>query len=178
MPVGIVSLYTFRGKTSTLYRTFPGAALFTVCEKKLQTADPAPACAPTFSRTGTAPNALYHKPGLFEMVILIIPESISILYIMLRFVCRARNPSAERPQKKFGKCRFVNHFGHDRKKELLWEKATSKAAWGGCWCDFGGQLAAHQSRRANRRNACRRAVVGLLYGCVQPFRYVGEYKDE
>ena len=25
-------------------------------------------------------------------------------------------------------CRFVNHFGHDRKKELLWEKATSKAA--------------------------------------------------
>ena len=103
MPVGIVSLYTFRGKTSTLYRTFPGAALFTVCEKKLQTADPAPACAPAFSRTGTAPNALYHKPGLFEMVILIIPESISILYIMLRFVCRARNPSAERPQKKFGK---------------------------------------------------------------------------
>ena len=103
MPVGIVSLYTFRGKTSTLYRTFPGAALFTVCEKKLQTADPAPACAPTFSRTGTAPNALYHKPGLFEMVILIIPESISILYIMLRFVCRVRNPSAERPQKKFEK---------------------------------------------------------------------------
>ena len=103
MPVGIVSLYTFRGKTSTLYRTFPGAALFTVCEKNCKRPTrplPAP---PTFSRTGTAPNALYHKPGLFEMVILIIPESISILYIMLRFVCRARNPSAERPQKKFGK---------------------------------------------------------------------------
>ena len=26
------------------------------------------------------------------------------------------------------KCRFVNHLGHDRKKELLWEEATSKGA--------------------------------------------------
>ena len=25
-------------------------------------------------------------------------------------------------------CRFVNHLGHDRKKELLWEEATSKGA--------------------------------------------------
>ena len=27
-----------------------------------------------------------------------------------------------------GLCRFVNHLGHDRKKELLWEEATSKGA--------------------------------------------------
>ena len=43
-------------------------------------------------------------------------------------------------------CRFVKHIGQGKRKESEEENAIEEDAWGESCCDFGGQLAAHQSR--------------------------------
>ena len=45
-----------------------------------------------------------------------------------------------------GMCRFVKHIGQGKRKESEEENAIEEDAWGESCCDFGGQLAAHQSR--------------------------------
>ena len=47
-------------------------------------------------------------------------------------------------QAKF--CRFVKHIGQSKMKESEEENAIEEDAWDESCCDFGGQLAAHQSR--------------------------------
>ena len=46
----------------------------------------------------------------------------------------------------FRLCRFVKHIGQGKRKESEEENAIEEDAWGESCCDFGGQLAAHQSR--------------------------------
>ena len=43
-------------------------------------------------------------------------------------------------------CRFVKHIGQSKTKESEEENAIEEDAWDESCCDFGGQLAAHQSR--------------------------------
>ena len=74
-----------------------------------------------------------------------------------------------------GPYRFVKHIGQGRKREPPREQAK-KGAWGGSCFDFGGQLAAHQSRRGNRNDACRRSAFGPLYDYVPPFRCAWAYR--
>ena len=47
---------------------------------------------------------------------------------------------------QFQTCRFVKHIGQGKRKESEEENAIEEDAWGESCCDFGGQLAAHQSR--------------------------------
>ena len=74
------------------------------------------------------------------------------------------------------RCRFVKHIGQGRKREPLWEQPNEEDAWDGSCSDFGGQLAAHQSRRGNRNDACRRSAFGPLYDYVPPFRCAWAYR--
>ena len=73
-------------------------------------------------------------------------------------------------------CRFVKHIGQGRRREPLWEQPNEEDAWDGSGADFGGQLAAHQSRRGNRNDACRRSAFGPLYDYVPPFRCAWAYR--
>ena len=70
-------------------------------------------------------------------------------------------------------CRFVKHIGQGKKRDPLWEQPSGEDAWGGSCFDFGGQLAAHQSRRGNRSGACHRNAFGPHDGCVPPFHCGG-----
>ena len=74
------------------------------------------------------------------------------------------------------RCRFVKHIGQGRRREPLWEQPNEEDAWDGSCSDFGGQLAAHQSRRGNRNDACRRSAFGPLYDYVPPFRCAWAYR--
>ncbi len=68
-------------------------------------------------------------------------------------------------------CRFVKHVGQYSSLGRLSEKANGgDASEAGC-CFFGGQRAAHQSRRGNKKSVCYRSVSGLPGGCVPLCRY-------
>ena len=115
-----------------------------------------------------------------------IPNIMSILVVgyIWRFVYTSALPDlmtaiGQKTVAVLGKpqsCRFVKHIGQGRRREPLWEQPNEEDAWDGSCSDFGGQLAAHQSRRGNRNDACRRSAFGPLYDYVPPFRCAWAYR--